>query len=278
MHIMHRIVGGFPARAIGCYLAAVFCLLATGSGTTGWTDLIGEHGFDAWRKPTGDWIEAGDARPKPTNDSRLVAEKGHGVLVNGVTGRTRNLLTKSDYGDVEAHFEFQIPKRSNSGVKFESLYEIQISDSYGVARPTAEDCGGIYPRAELLPRYRHIDEGVPPRANATLPAGAWQTLDVIFRAPRFDSSGKKIKNARFDKVVLNGKVIHEDVELKTPTGHAWRLKEVARGPILLRATTDRSLFAKSASRFSIDEASNLLLLSLLLPVPGPRVQLDALHS
>jgi hypothetical protein len=35
-------------------------------------------------------------------------------------------------------------------------------------------------------------------------------------------------------VVLNDQVIHEDVDLKTPTGHAWRLKEVARGPILLQ--------------------------------------------
>ena len=64
--------------------------------------------------------------------------------------------------------------------------------------------------------------------------GEWQTLDVIFRAPRFDSDGKKTRSARFDKVVLNGQIIHEDVEVKTPTGHAWRLKEVARGPILLQ--------------------------------------------
>ena len=44
----------------------------------------------------------------------------------------------------------------------------------------------------------------------------------------------KIKNARFDNVVLNGQVIHRNVELKTPTGHYWRNKEVERGPILLQ--------------------------------------------
>ena len=155
-------------------------------------------------------------------------------IVNGMTGKTRNLLSKEDFGDVEAHFEFQVPKGSNSGVKFEGFYEIQISDSFGVAKPTASHCGGIYPRAEMLPRYHYIDEGTPPRVNAARPAGEWQTLDVIFRAPRFDADGKKIKNARFDKVVLNGQVIHEDVDVKTPTGHVWRLKEVARGPILLQ--------------------------------------------
>jgi hypothetical protein len=34
---------------------------------------------------------------------------------------------------------------------------------------------------------------------------------------------------------LNGQVIHDDVEVKTPTGQAWRDKEVAEGPLLLQA-------------------------------------------
>jgi hypothetical protein len=242
--VMEPIVVRCAVLAAAGSVALVICLSASGSGESGWIDLIGDHGFDAWRKPTGDWISAGDARPDPKHDSRLVALEGGGALVNGVKGRTRNLLSKADFGDVEAHFEFQIPKRSNSGVKFQALYEIQIYDSFGVAHPTAADCGGIYPRAEMLPRYRHIDDGVPPRVNAALPAGQWQTLEVAFRAPRFDSSGKKIKNARFDKVLLNGQLIHQDVELKTPTGHAWRRKEVARGPILLQGDHGPVAFRK----------------------------------
>ena len=147
-------------------------------------------------------------------------------------------------GDVEAHFEFKVPKGSNSGVKLEGLYEIQIQDSFGVATPKATHSGGIYPRAEMLPRYHHIDEGTPPRVNAAKKAGEWQTLDLIFRAPRFDGDGKKIKNARFEKVVLNGEVIHENVELKTPTGHAWRQKEIPRGPILLQGDHGPVAFRK----------------------------------
>jgi hypothetical protein len=231
---MQLIVGRCASLARVCGLSMVVFLCGTVAGEEGWIELIGEHGFDGWRQPTGGWIEAADARPNPKNGSRLVAIGGHGALVNGVTGKTRNLLSKADFRDIEAHFEFQVPKGSNSGVKFETFYEIQIDDSFGVAKPTASHCGGIYPRAEMLPRYHHIDEGIPPLVNAARPAGEWQKLHVIFRAPRFDASGKKIKNARFDKVVLNGQVIHRDVELKTPTGHAWRLKEVARGPILLQ--------------------------------------------
>ena len=201
---------------------------------TGWIELVGDHGLDAWRRPAGDWLVAGDAAIDPNRPNRLISKPGTGALLNGATGKTRDLLTQRDFQDVEAHFEFLIPKGSNSGVKFEGFYEIQIADSFGVAKPTASHSGGIYPRAEMLPRYHHIDEEAPPRVNAARATGEWQTLDVIFRAPRFGSDGKKTRHHRFDKVVLNGQIIHEDVEVKTPTGHAWRLTEVARGPILLQ--------------------------------------------
>jgi hypothetical protein len=213
-----------------------------GEGT--WIELIGEHALEDWKKPTGDWIVGGDARPDPKNQSRLVANPGQGVLVNGPTGKTQNLVTKQAFGDVESHFEFLIPKGSNSGVKFEGFYEIQISDSLGVSKLKGSHCGGIYPRAEMLPKYHHIDEGTAPRVNAARPAGEWQTLDVTFRAPRFDSSGKKVRSAQFEKVVLNGRVIHEKVDVASPTGHVWRLKEVARGPILLQADHGPVAFRK----------------------------------
>jgi len=47
--------------------------------------------------------------------------------------------------------------------------------------------------------------------------------------------GKKEANARFEKVVLNGQLVQENLELRAPTGHAWRLPEVRRGPLLLQA-------------------------------------------
>ena len=139
---------------------------ATAVDDTGWLELIGDHGLDAWRRPAGDWLVAGDAAIDPDRPNRLISKPGTGAILNGATGKTRNLQTQRDFQDVEAHFEFLIPKGSNSGVKFEGFYEIQIADSFGVAKPTASHSGGIYPRAEMLPRYHHIDEGTPPRVNA----------------------------------------------------------------------------------------------------------------
>ena len=171
-------------------------------------------------------------RPTP---KKLVAQPGKGIWVNGPTGRTRDLISKVFHGDVELHLEFMIPKGSNSGVKLQGHYEIQILDSFGAKTLSGDSCGGIYPRAELKPKYHHIDKGVAPLVNACKPAGEWQTLDLIFVAPKFDANKKKIANARFVKVVLNGKVVHDNVELLTPTGNLWTRPEVATGPILLQA-------------------------------------------
>jgi hypothetical protein len=201
----------------------------------GWVALLDDGSLQAWKKPSADWVQAGAVGLDPTNPRRLVAKPGKGIFVNGPKGRAENLVSKQSFGDVEVHVEFLIPKGSNSGVKFEGLYEIQIKDSHGVKAPQGDDCGGIYPRAELTPKYHHLDNGIPPRANAARPAGEWQTLDALFLAPRFDAAGKKVANARLVKVVLNGRLIHEQVELLSPTGHAWHDKEVPTGPLLLQA-------------------------------------------
>jgi hypothetical protein len=155
-------------------------------------------------------------------------------LINGEKGTAADLYTKEKYGDVELHMEFCIPKGSNSGVKFHGHYEIQINDSFGKKDLTGDDCGGVYPRAELSPRYRHIDKGIAPRVNACKAPGEWQSLDVVFLAPRLDKDGKKIANAKLVKAMLNDQVIHENQELETPTGHNHTKKEVATGPLMLQ--------------------------------------------
>jgi hypothetical protein len=224
----------------GCRCLTAFLLVsvlgASGLDDEGpWIDLlVKDQGLAAWKPPQGEWTMGGGAAIAPDQPRRLVTEPGDGVLVNGPTGKTNNLLSRQSFGDLEFHCEFLVPSKSNSGVKFEGLYEVQIADSWGVEKPKASDCGGIYPRAELKPNYHYLDQGYPPRTNASRRPGEWQTLDVIFQPPRFDAEGKKVANARFVKVVLNGEVVHENLELASPTGHAWHEKEIPAGPILLQ--------------------------------------------
>jgi hypothetical protein len=214
-----------------------FCLLSLSvrAADDGWTDLLKSGPDSPWKEMAKGWIVTADTGLDPANPRRLKVREG-AVWVNGETGRVRDLITKQNYGDCEVHVEFLIGKGSNSGIKFHSLYEIQIYDSYGkkAEQLTGNDCGGIYPRAENAPRYTYLDKGVPPRVNACKPPGEWQTLDAVFRAARFDDKGEKKENAKIVKATLNGQVIHEDQEMKTPTGSNYVKKEMKEGPLMLQ--------------------------------------------
>ncbi len=202
-----------------------------GKEDQGWINLFADD-LQAFKKPHGDWQTASDVELDPKSPRKLRVKEGKGVYVS--TGKARNLYTTQKFADVELHLEFNLPKGSNSGVKFHGHYEIQLYDSFGKKEVTGEDCGGIYPRAELKPRYHHIDKGIPPKINACKPPGEWQTLDVTFIAPRFDGAGKKVKNARIARAVLNGQLIHENQELQTPTGDRWNEAEMFEGPLMLQ--------------------------------------------
>ncbi len=196
------------------------------------THLIGND-FSNWRGNTRQWQVVGDTFTNPANEKLLSSKPGSGVIVNGPTGRTRNILSKAEFGDVRAHIEFMVPKGSNSGVYFMGRYEIQVLDSWGVEKLKHGDCGGIYQRWDNNREPKGF-EGHPPRVNASRAPGQWQSFDVIFRAPRFDKNGRKISNARFERVVHNNRVIHEDVELTGPTRASAYNDEKPTGPLMLQ--------------------------------------------
>lgn len=202
----------------------------------GWINLLDPNNKDLWRKVDKNWIMAQSVELNKEMPNKLTASQTPGdIWVNGTTGRVADLITKQNFSDCEVQLEFMIAKRSNSGIKFHAMYEIQILDSHGKTALSGEDCGGIYPRAEQSPNYHHIDKGIAPKLNAAKPAGEWQKLEVVWRSPRFNDKGEKIENARIVKAVLNGQVIHENQDLKTHTGHNWSKPEVPSGPFMLQA-------------------------------------------
>lgn len=190
------------------------------------TDLTG------WRQPAGDWRSAAGVALAAAKLEIFNIAPGKGVMVNGDSGRTVDLMTGEEFGDIDLHVEFCVARRSNSGVYLQGRYEIQIYDSFGVEKDAYPgiECGGIYPRWIA-------DQGVDghsPRVNASKPAGEWQSFDILFKAARFDADGKKIANARMVRVLHNGQLIHENIELKGPTRSAHYSDEKPLGPILLQ--------------------------------------------
>jgi hypothetical protein len=137
-------------------------------------------------------------------------------------------VTRADLGDMQLHAEFNIPpgedgkkppSDGNSGLYIMDRYEIQILDTYGA--PIADHiCGSVYRK-------------IAPTANAALPTGKWQTYDITFHAPKFDSDGKKTASVRVT-VVLNGVKVQDNVEVPAPTGAAGKKPEVAKAPLRLQ--------------------------------------------
>lgn len=221
----------------GCaFVAALGVLCLTGGQTVLSADpptvLFNGRDFAGWRQPTGEWRVAGAVSLDATNAGRFTVAPGQGIAVNGPNGRTAHLVTEAEFGDAEVHVEFCLAKKSNSGVYLQGRYEVQVYDSFGVEKDAYPgiECGGIYPR---WINNRNV-EGHSPRVNASKPPGQWQSFDIIFRAPRFDASGRKTENARFVKVIHNGQVVHENVELSGPTRAGLWEDEKPTGPLMLQ--------------------------------------------
>ncbi len=203
----------------------------------GWRSLLNGSNLDGWhaqseRRPNEWFTTEAIVWERLLGPTRLSArpEPG-GRIVNGPSGATANLVTDETFGDVELYLEFMLAKGSNSGVYLHGLYEVQVFDSWASDEPmTTSDGGAIY--------HRWIDNqgvgGSAPSRNASRRPGEWQSYHIWFRAPRFDDAGRKIENARFERVLYNGLSVQSDVEVEGPTRAHMDLEEAPENPIMLQ--------------------------------------------
>ena len=125
-----------------------------------------------------------------TNDHTAARWKVHdGILT--VDKSAGNIESRRQFRNYQLHLEYQIPRditgegqaRGNSGLFLASTgsgdagYEIQILDSYKNKTYVNGQAASVYKQA-------------PPLVNASREPGAWQSYDVVWEAPVFDSNGK----------------------------------------------------------------------------------------
>jgi len=192
--------------------------------------------LDAFNRPGTNWSIAGNAAADINSEGILNTVPGTGVVVNLISQKDNtHLITRQQFGDIELELDFMMPKGSNSGIYLQGRYEVQLFDSWGNIDPTYADCGGIYQRwDEKRPGNMKGYEGIPPLMNTAKAPGLWQHIRIKFRAPRFDSQGKKTENARFEEVYLNGVLIQLQVEVTGPTRAAAYEDEQPEGPLMLQ--------------------------------------------
>jgi len=193
--------------------------------------------LSAFKNPSINWTVEGGVTGN-FNGEPLKPIPGTGIMMctlrNPRLTRSDDLYSIMEHGDIKMSLDFMIPKGSNSGLYLQSRYEIQIYDTW-LGKPIIDNfCGAIYHRwDEARGKGNEGYEGHPPRQNAVKAPGLWNHLEVDFKAPTFDAAGKKLTNARFNSVYLNGLLIHQNVELLGVTRGAV-LQEVAKAPFRIQ--------------------------------------------
>lgn len=175
--------------------------------------------------------EAGEVQLNPANPKEFVGVgSGIGSISNQCLynfaakhGDSVDIYSKQKFGSCRIELEVMVPKGSNSGIYVMGEYEVQVFDSSGKAddKMGAGDMGAIYGASV-------------PKVNACKAPGEWQKYVIDWQAPKFDASGKKTANGKFIKVELNGKVLHENLEMPGPTPAGVTGKEAAEGPIMFQ--------------------------------------------
>jgi hypothetical protein len=189
-------------------------LIFNGRNLDEWTTNAGSGKANLWK--------VGKAKVSASNPKLLEAVPGTGEMINVTPehGASQDIYSKAEFGDCRIELEVMVPQESNSGVYVMGEYEVQVLDSYGHGRLNNGDMGAIYGAA-------------PPSINASKKPGQWQQYVIEWRAPRFDGA-KKVKNAEFLSVELNGQLLHKNLVMpdKTPGGVVG--KEAPEGPLMFQ--------------------------------------------
>ncbi len=153
-----------------------------------------------------------------------------------VKDRTGDIMTKENFGSVQLHLEWRSDpnntqtnqNRSNSGVFFQGLYEVQILNNNDNDTYVNGMVGSIYKQKA-------------PDVMAAKPTGEWNSYDIVFHAPVFNEAGKKIKAGTLT-VFLNGVLIQDHFELEGSTEYIGYPKNNPHGdgPIILQDHGDKS--------------------------------------
>ena len=153
-----------------------------------------------------------------------------------VKNKAGDIQTKQEFGDIQLHIEWKSPKevegsgqgRGNSGVFLSGLYEVQVLDNNDNETYVNGQVGALY--------KQHI-----PLAKASVPSGEWNVYDIIYRAPKFNGEGGKVKSGTLT-VIHNGVLIQDHIEIKGTTEYiGWpNNPSHGKGPLKLQDHQDNS--------------------------------------
>jgi Domain of Unknown Function (DUF1080) len=179
------------------------------------------------------WVNTKDHQPAgwTVNDGVLTVNKAAG-----------NIETRRQFHNFQLHLEWRIPKditgsgqaRGNSGLFLASTgpgdagYEVQILDSWNNSTYVNGQAASVYKQAA-------------PLVNAARPPGEWQTYDVVWTAPTFDTNGA-LTTPAYVTLLHNGVLVQNHTQLAGETAYIGKpgYHPFDRAAIKLQAHGDKS--------------------------------------
>ncbi|MBK7645450.1 MAG: DUF1080 domain-containing protein [Planctomycetes bacterium] len=192
------------------------------NGSEGWLRVCYGNAFEMW-KPS-HWKLA-DFELDPADPTKFELKDGSGALANQGVTPAEDYVSNFVFGDAKIHVECALPKGGATAVSVFGLYDIRLADPGDEQKLSLSSMGAVLPGEHFA--------GSPPLLPAFKGPGTWHDLDFFFRAPRFDASGKKTANARFERVMVDDVLLQNQIELTEPVKGA-RGPEVAQGPLVIR--------------------------------------------
>ena len=128
--------------------------------------------------------------------------------------------TKQEFGNAQIHLEFRFDPATeseyegksqlygNSGIFLMSAYELQVLNSFQNDTFADGSCGAVY--------GQH-----PPLVNASRAPGNWQSYDILYKAPAFETDGSLTGPMRLT-LHHNGHLIHNDAWIYGEVGGPYK--------------------------------------------------------
>ncbi len=192
------------------------------SGAEGWLRVCYGDAFEMWKQSR--W-KLSDIELDASDATKFALKDGMGALTNQGLAPAEDYTSSFVFGDAKVHVECALPKGGATAVSVHGRYDILLADPGEEKTQSLRSLGAVLPGEHFA--------GSPPLLPAFKGPGQWHDLDFFFRAPRFDASGRKIANARFERVMVDDVLLQNQIELTEPVQGASG-PESAEGPLVIR--------------------------------------------
>jgi hypothetical protein len=170
------------------------------AGKDGWIRLFDGKSLDAFTG-TGDDPVSGCWK---VEDGLLTIDPGSGAP-------NRGIRTKDTFRSFELRFDWKVPPKGNSGVKYRLFY-LHRGDAAGHEYQLADDAGDPGAVRNAAERSGSLYNQIPPSKSVVKPAGEWNSSAIIVRGHRCEHwlNGEKVVEYETNSRPLDGPLVFQN--------------------------------------------------------------------